>query len=162
MQEKQLSENIERKIWDVNILAIFLVEAHPGHEYVSSIVEEGLRRAYIPILLDILPIRAYWILERKWGISKKEAEKAISDFLKKYNTPVYVPVKKETILEAFKLSKQLKHDVYDCIYLALAKQENTSTIITTDTDFQKLCQKTELKYENPIPPKILKRFQSYK
>jgi len=75
---------------------------------------------------------------------------------------VYVPVKKEIILEAFKLSKQLKHDVYDCIYLALAKQENASTIITTDTDFQKLCQKIELKYENPIPPKILKRFQSYK
>ena len=75
---------------------------------------------------------------------------------------MYVPVKKETILEAFKLSKQLKHDVYDCIYLALAKQENASTIITTDTDFQKLCQKTELKYENPIPPKILKQFQNYR
>ena len=29
MQEKQLSENIERKIWDVNILTIFLVEDHP-------------------------------------------------------------------------------------------------------------------------------------
>ncbi|RLE65769.1 MAG: PIN domain-containing protein [Thermoprotei archaeon] len=155
-------ENIERKIWDVNILAIYLVEDHPGHEYVSPIVEEGLRGAYIPVLLDILPIRAYWILEKKWKIDKKKAALAVSDFLKKYNIPEYVPVKKETILEAFRLSEKLRHDVYDCIYLALAKQENASTIITTDTDFQKLCQKTELKYENPIPPKILKQFQNYR
>ncbi|MCD6510736.1 MAG: type II toxin-antitoxin system VapC family toxin [Thermoprotei archaeon] len=162
MQEKQLLENIEKKIWDVNVLAIFLVEDHPGNKYVSPTVEEGLRGAYIPILLDILPIRAYWILEKKWGINKKEAALAILDFLKKYDTPQFVPIRKEMILEAFKLSKELKHDVYDCIYLALAKQEKASTIITTDTDFEKLCQRTGLKYENPVPLEILKQFQCYK
>jgi len=29
---------IEKKVWDVNILAIFLVEDHPGHDYVAPIV----------------------------------------------------------------------------------------------------------------------------
>ncbi len=101
-------------------------------------------------------------MERKWKIDKREAAIVVSDFLRKYDTPVYVPIRRGTILEAFKLSKQLKHDVYDCIYLALAKQENASTIITTDTDFEKLCEKMGLKYENPVPSKILKQFQSYK
>ena len=161
MLEKQPLENTERKVWDLNILSIFLVEDHPGNKYVTPIVEEGLRGGYIPILLDILPIRAYWILERKWKIDSKAAMLAVSDFLEKYNTPRYVSLKKETIQEAFKLSKKLRHDVYDCIYIALAKQEKAKTIITTDTDFKKLCEKTGLKYENPVLEKILKNFKNY-
>ena len=43
------------------ILAIFLVEDHPGHDYVAPIVEAGLRGDYVPVMLDITPIRAYWI-----------------------------------------------------------------------------------------------------
>ncbi|KPV62136.1 MAG: hypothetical protein AOA65_2028 [Candidatus Bathyarchaeota archaeon BA1] len=38
----------ERRILDVNVLAIFLVCDHPGNEHVSPIVEEGLREATPP------------------------------------------------------------------------------------------------------------------
>ena len=65
-------------------------------------------------------------------------------------------------MRAFKLAKELNHDVYDCIYLALAEQEKASTIITTDTDFEKLCETIGLKYENPVPMNVLKSFKSYK
>jgi len=154
--------NIEKKVWDVNILAIFLVEDHPGNKYVSPIVEDGLKGSYIPILLDFLPIRVYWILERKWKISKEDAFLAVTKFLKSYDMPRLVSLKKDTILRAFKLAKELNHDVYDCIYLALAEQEKASTIITTDTDFEKLCETIGLKYENPVPMNVLKSFKSYK
>ena len=154
--------NTERKIWDVNVLAIYLVEDHPGNKYITPIVEKGLKGEYIPILLDILPIRAYWIMERKWGIPSEEAALSLVSFLEEYDIPEMVLLKKETILEAFKLSKKLKHDLYDSIYIALAKQTNASSIITTDTDFERLCRQVGLKYENPVPARILKKFKDYR
>jgi len=153
---------IEKKVWDVNVLAIFLVEDHPGHDYVFPVVEEGLRGVYIPIVLDIIPVRVYWILERKWGIDGREASRVVIEFLKRYKTPRYVPLGKETIIYSFKLADNLKHDVYDCIYLAIALQEGASSIITTDTDFERLCSAIGIKkYENPVPKEILKKFSSY-
>ena len=150
---------IEKKVWDVNILAIFLVEDHPGNRYVSPVVEEGLRGAYIPILLDILPVRAYWIMERRWKISREMAAAAVLDFLGKYKVPQLVPLRRETIIDAFRLAKELKHDVYDCIYLALAREVEASAIITTDTDFEKLCSQIGIRYENPVPLEVLKQFR---
>jgi len=152
---------IEKKVWDVNVLAIFLVEDHPGHNYVFPVVEEGLRGVYIPIVLDIIPVRVHWILERKWGIDGREASRVVIEFLKRYKTPRYVPLGKETIIYSFKLADNLKHDVYDCIYLAIALQEGASSIITTDTDFERLCSAVGIKYENPVPKEILKKFSSY-
>jgi len=162
MLEKQHLENIEKKVWDVNILAIYLVRDHPGNKYVTPIIESGLKGEYIPVLIDILPIRAYWIMEKKWKIEKGEAEASIRDFLEKYDNLLITKLTKETILNAFKLSKELRHDIYDTVYVSVAKSTNATTIITTDTDFKKLCKKTNLKYLNPIPPKILKKFKNYK
>ena len=152
---------IEKKVWDVNILAIFLVEDHPGHDYVAPVVESGLRGEYVPIMLDITPIRAYWIMERKWGIDRKSASKAITEFVRRYDMPLYVPLKRETLLHSFELAQSLGHDVYDCVYLALALQERASSIITTDTDFECLCEAVGLRYENPVPIDVLKAFRAY-
>ena len=44
------------------------------------------------------------------------------------------------------------------MYLALALQEKATAIITTDTDFEKLCDPLGLKYINPVPREVLKRF----
>ena len=71
-------------------------------------------------------------------------------------------LKREAIIGAFKYSNELNHDIYDCYYLALAKQENATSILTTDTHFDKLCKKIGLSYENPIPPDILKSFTAFK
>ena len=153
---------IEKKVWDVNILAIYLVEDHPGHRYVAPIVDRGLRGEYVPVILDILPLRAYWIMERKWKIDSDEARAAVLDFVEKHEALQFTSLRKETIAEAFKLAEKFGHDVYDCTYIALAKQEEASAIVTTDMDFKELCKKAGLKYENPVPENVLKKFKSYK
>lgn len=148
-----------RMILDVNALAIFLVKDHPANEYVSPIIEEGLRGAYTPVIMDILPVRAYWIMTRRWKCQEKESAEAIKHFVKAYDRPQYPSLKKETIVESFKLAEELKHDVFDCAYIAFALQEDARTIITTDTDFERLCKRVELEYLNPVPREVLRRFK---
>ena len=149
----------KKKVLDVNALAIFLVKDHPGNPYVSSVIEEGLRGAFIPIVMDILPVRAYWIMTKRWGCPEKESAEAIEHFVKAYDRPHYPNLRKETIVESFKLAKELKHDVFDCVYLAFALQEGAKAIITTDTDFEQLCKRMRLEYVNPVPTGVLRRFK---
>lgn len=148
-----------RKVVDVNALAIFLVADHPGNKYLSPIIKDGLRGAYIPLLMDILPVRAFWIMTKRWGCPKKESAEAIEHFVKAYDRPQYSCLQKQTILESFQLAKRLGHDVFDCIYLAFALQENATAIITTDTDFESLCKTVGLGYVNPVPKEALSRFK---
>ncbi len=51
-----------RKLLDVNVLAIFLVEDHPGSPYVDPVVSEGLAGGYRLLVPDQLPLRARWVL----------------------------------------------------------------------------------------------------
>lgn len=153
--------NKDKRLLDVNALAIFLVEDHPGNQYVSPLIEEGLRGAFIPLIIDILPIRAYWVMTKKWGCIKKESTEAIKHFVKEYDRPQYCCLTRQTITESFKLAEKLKHDVFDCVYLSLALQEGASAIITTDTDFEKLCKRVNLNYINPVPTDVLKRFREW-
>jgi len=149
----------EKKVLDVNILAVFLVRDHPGNEYVSSVVEEGLRGAFIPVILDILPVRAFWIMTKKWGCPEKESAEAIEHFVEAYDRPRYSSLQRKTILESFRLAEELKHDMFDCVYLAFALQEGANAIITTDTDFEQLCKHVGLEYVNPVPEEVLKHFK---
>jgi predicted nucleic acid-binding protein len=49
--------------------------------------------------------------------------------------------------------------MFDCVYLALALQEKAKGIVTTDTDFERLCKRVGLEYVSPVPLKVLKRFK---
>ncbi|MDI6806124.1 MAG: PIN domain-containing protein [Candidatus Bathyarchaeia archaeon] len=151
----------DRRILDVNVLAIYLVSDHPGNEHVSSIMEEGLSGVYTPLIMDILPIRAYWIMTEKWGCDKAESAKAVKYFVENYDRPHYYCLQRQTLTRSFELAEKLNHDIYDCVYLAAAIQENASAIITTDTNFQKLCKRVNLEYINPIPKEVLKRFKKW-
>ena len=150
---------VEKRVFDVNVLAIFLVKGHPGCEYVSPVVEEGLRGAYVPLVMDVLPVRAYWVMTRRWGLPEKESAEAVEHFVKAYERPRYPCLTREAILEGFSLARELRHDVFDCMYLALALQEKAAGIVTTDTDFEKLCKHVGLGYYNPVPKEVLKRFK---
>ena len=150
---------VEKRVFDVNVLAIFLVNDHPGCGYVSPVVEEGLRGGYVPLVLDVLPVRAYWVMTRRWGLPEKESAEAVEHFVKAYDRPRYSCLKREAILEGFRLAGELRHDVFDCMYLALALQEKAAGIVTTDTDFEKLCKHVSLGYYNPVPKEVLKRFK---
>ncbi|MGC9095490.1 MAG: type II toxin-antitoxin system VapC family toxin [Candidatus Bathyarchaeia archaeon] len=152
----------DRRILDVNVLAIYLVSDHPGNEYVSPIVEDGLSGAYTPLILDILPVRAYWIMTERWGCDRAESAKAVKHFVENYDRPHYYCLQRQTLARSFELSEKLRHSVYDCVYLAAAMQENASAILTTDTDFEKLCKNLNLQYINPVPKEVLKRFRKWK
>jgi predicted nucleic acid-binding protein len=149
----------EKRVLDVNVLAIFLVRDHPGNGYVSSVVEEGLRGAFIPVILDILPVRAFWVMTKKWRCPERDSAEAIKHFLEAYDRPRYSCLRRHTIVESFKLAEELKHDVFDCIYLAFALQEGANAIITTDMDFEHLCKHAGLEYINPVPKEVLKHFK---
>jgi predicted nucleic acid-binding protein len=151
----------DKRVLDVNMLAVFLVEDHPGHQYVAPIVEEGLIGAYVPLILDVLPLRAYWVMTRRWGCRERESAQAIRYFLNEYERPQYPSLRKLTIEKSFRLAEELKHDVFDCAYLALALQEEATSIITTDTDFERLCKRQGLEYHNPVPANMLKRFKQW-
>ena len=150
----------DRQVFDVNVLAIFLVNDHPGNQYISPIIEAGLKGTYIPLMMDIVPVRAYWIMTKQWGCDKKESSDAIAHFVKSYDRVNYQPLKRETILESFRWADELGHDVFDCVYLAFALQEKANGIITTDTDFERLCKQVGLTYNNPVPKEVLKHFKN--
>ena len=150
---------VDKGVFDLNILAIFLVNGHPGFEYVSPVVEDGLKGKYIPLIMDFLPMRVHWIMTKRWGLPEKTCEASITHFLNTYDSPRYLGLSRETILEGFRLAQDLKHDVFDCMYLAFALQEKAATVITTDTDFERLCKQVGLTYLNPVPKDVLKRFK---
>jgi predicted nucleic acid-binding protein len=150
---------VEKRVFDLSILTVYLVRGHPGFECVAPVVEEGLLGAYIPVIPDFLPMRAYWILTKRWGLPKEECVFSIEQFLKTYTSPHYAGLSRDAILKGFQLANELKHDVYDCMYLALALQEKATGIVTADTDFEKLCKHAGLRYINPVPKEVLKRFK---
>jgi hypothetical protein len=150
---------VEKRVFDLNVLAVFLVKGHPGFEFVSRVVEEGLRGGYIPLIMDFLPMRSYWIMTQRWGLPQKDCAACIEYFLKTYDMPRYLGLRRETIREGFRLADDLNHDVFDCMYLAFALQEKASGIVTTDTYFEKLCRQTGLMYFNPVPKEVLSRFK---
>ncbi len=159
MQARPLTGN--RYVIDINAMAIYLVENHPGHKYISNVMDYAVENGIDLVIFDFLPFRVYWILTSKWGIDKREAREAIESFI---NLPVVklVSLEKKDILVAFKKADELSHDVYDVTYIVLAMKTKAAGIITTDTDFEKLCKATKLQYINPVPNEILKKFSRYK
>lgn len=147
----------DRVLLDVNALAIYLVEDHPGHKFIGEEIDPSLRGKRELLVFDYLPFRAYWVLTTKWNISKDKAQDAITSFL---DQPFkMVCATRETIKNAYKIAKKKNHDVYDCFYLALARQENATKILTTDEDFKKLCKREKYDYLNPVPQRILEEFK---
>ena len=146
---------------DINVVAIYLVENHPGNRYVKRIIDYGIENNIDFILFDFLPLRVYWILTSKWGAKKELSREAIVSFLDLPNIKL-VSVDKKDIQKAFTLATKLNHDVYDLIYMVIALKTNSKGIITTDTDFEKICYNTNLEYINPVPKSVLRKFKLYK
>jgi len=153
---------MEKKVIDLNCFSIYFVGNHPGNIHVKKMVDEILRGEAKLVIPDILPFRAFWVLTTKWGISRQDASAVISEFVHNYSSPIYAGLTRKAIISAFEYSILLKHDIYDCYYLALAKQEEAMAIITTDTDFRDLCENIGLIYENPVPIDVLQKFSAFK
>lgn len=142
---------------DVNALAIQLVEDHPGHEYVAPELIPALTGEDSLLMFGYLPLRVQWVLE-DLGFETVEARNAISSLL---DYPMeFVDVDDETLRTAYAVSADQNHDVYDCFYLALARETEADHLVTTDRDFESLCQTEQVTYVNPVPDRILAEFHA--
>jgi len=102
-------------------------------------------------------LRVQWVLE-DLDFSTVEARNAVTSLLQ---YPIEsVTVTPDTVLEAYEISAEKNHDVYDCFYLALARAADADGLVTTDRDFDRLCENEPFEYVNPVPESILEDFHA--
>lgn len=146
-----------RVLPDLNAVSIQLVEDHPGHEYIANELGPALRGEQALLLFGYLPLRVQWVLE-DLGFSTIEARNAVSSLLQHpMESPTVTP---KTILHAYEISSEKGHDVYDCFYVALAREADADTLLTTDRDFEALCAGEPFEYVNPVPEDVLTEFHT--
>lgn len=142
---------------DLNALAIQLVDDHPGHQYVAEKLVPALRGEHTLLMFGYLPLRVQWVLE-DLGFETVEARNAVNSLLQ---YPMEsVEVNRETVFDAYEVSAAKNHDVYDCFYVALARQTNADVLLTTDRDFDTLCDDESFDYANPVPEDVLSKFHA--
>jgi len=146
-----------RLLPDVNALAIQLVDDHPGHQYVAEELVPALQGEQTLLLFGYLPLRVQWVLE-DLGFSTVEARNAVCSLLQYPMESTQVD--QQTVLDAYEISAEKNHDVYDCFYLSLARQADADRLVTTDRDFERLCQDEPFEYTNPVPDDVLSEFDS--
>lgn len=149
----------ERILLDVNVLAIGLVDDHPGHQYVRPELDAGLAGSFEPLVFDAHPLRAQYILTTDFQVDRAAARNSVQSLLRQ--AVRIIGASREVLLEAYELSADLNHDVYDCFLLALGLVHEVDCLLTTDTDFNRLCRNVSLTYVNPVPPAVLERFDGY-
>lgn len=146
-----------RVLPDVNALAIQLVDDHPGHDYVAPELIPALTGEDTLLMFGYLPLRVQWVLE-DLGFDAVDARNAISSLLA---YPMeFVDVDDETLRTAYDISAEHDHDVYDCFYLALARETGADRLVTTDRDFASLCRPEDVEYVNPVPDRVLAEFHT--
>jgi predicted nucleic acid-binding protein len=142
---------------DVNALAIQLIDDHPGHPYVAEQLVPALEGEETLLVFGDLPLRVQWVLE-DLGVTTVEARNAVRSLVQ---YPIeFVDVTPETILTAYDVSVDKNHDVYDCFYVALAREAGADQLVTTDRDFETLCRDESFTYTNPVPEEILTEFHA--
>lgn len=142
---------------DINALSIQLIDDHPGHPYVAERLVPALHGEHTLLLFAYLPLRVQWVLE-DLGFSTVEARNAVSSLLQ--HPMESVTVTPETVLDAYEISAEKNHDVYDCFYLAVAREANADALVTTDRDFETLCEDEPFEYVNPVPEDVLSEFHA--
>lgn len=146
-----------RLLPDLNALVIQLVEDHPGHQYVAERLVPALRGEDTLLMFGYLPLRVQWVLE-DLDFTTVEARNAVSSLLQYPMAPVEVTP--ETVLDAYEISAEKNHDVYDCFYVALAREAGADKLVTTDRDFERLCEDEPFAYTNPVPEDVLSEFDT--
>jgi len=84
-----------------------------------------------------------------FGVDAAAARNAIQSLVR--SPARIVNTTETTLLEAYEISAEKNHDVYDSFIVALARAYDANYLITTDSDFNDLCEGEDVKYVNPIP-----------
>lgn len=142
---------------DLNALSIQLIDDHPGHPYVADRLVPALQGEHTLLMFGYLPLRVQWVLE-DLDFSTVDARNAVSSLLQYPMEPV--DVTPQTILDAYEISAEKNHDVYDCFYIAVARAADADALVTTDRDFEALCADEPFEYTNPVPEDVLSEFHT--
>ncbi|TKX52198.1 PIN domain-containing protein, partial [Halorubrum sp. SP3] len=125
--------------------------------YVAEQLVPALEGEETLLVFGYLPLRVQWVLE-DLGVTTVEARNAVRSLVQ---YPIeFVDVTPETILTAYDVSVDKNHDVYDCFYVALAREAGADQLVTTDRDFETLCRDESFTYTNPVPEEILTEFHA--
>lgn len=134
---------------DVNALAIALTENHPAYEDVFPWIENALDGPNVLLVFDYYPLRAQYIMTSDFGVDAVAARNAVQSLVR--SPARVVSANGTTLLDAYDISAEKQHDVYDSFVLALARAYDADYLLTTDGDFEDLCVDEAVNYVNPIP-----------
>jgi len=134
---------------DVNALAIALTEDHPAYENVFPWIENALDGPNVLLVFDYYPLGAQYIMTSNFGVDSVAARNAVQSLVR--SPARVVSANGTTLLEAYDISAEKDHDVYDSFLLALARSYDADYLVTTDGDFDDLCGGESVNYVNPIP-----------
>jgi predicted nucleic acid-binding protein len=109
-------------------VALKWVLDEPGSDAAAALLNEDL---VAPALWLVEAANALWRRARRGEISRDEAMERLSEL---YNAPVTTTSIEDDLVAAGELANALGHPVYNCVYLALARRENT-WVITADRLF---------------------------
>ena len=88
-------------------------------------------------------------MTNNFGVDAAAARNAIQSLVR--SPARIVGATETTLVEAYEISAEKNHDVYDSFIIALARAYNADYLITTDGDFDDLCEGEDVRYVNPIP-----------
>jgi len=134
---------------DVNVLAIALTDDHPAHDDVYPWIQNALDGPNVLLVFDYYPLRAQYVMTSKFGVDAVAARNAVQSLVR--SPARIVSAAEPTLLEAYEISAEKNHDVYDSFIVALARAYDAEYVITTDSDFDQLCADEDVTYVNPIP-----------
>lgn len=135
---------------DVNVLAIGLTADHPAYEDVFPWIENALDGPNVLLVFDYYPLRAQYLMTNNFGVDAVDARNAIQSLVR--SPARIVGATETTLLDAYDISAAQNHDVYDSFIVALARSYDADYLLTTDSDFDDLCDGEEVTYVNPISP----------
>lgn len=134
---------------DVNALAIALTENHPAYEDVFPWIENALDGPNVLLVFDYYPLRAQYIMTSDFGVDAVAARNAVQSLVR--SPARVVSANGTTLLDAYEISAEKQHDVYDSFVLALARAYDADYLLTTDGEFEDLCVDETVNCVNPIP-----------
>ena len=140
---------VETILTDVNVVAIALTDDHPAHEDVYPWIQNAIDGPNVLFVFDYYPLRAQYLMTSKFGVDTVAARNAIQSLVR--SPARIVNATETTLLEAYEISAEKNHDVYDSFILALARAYDADYLITTDNDFDELCEDEDVTDVNPIP-----------
>jgi predicted nucleic acid-binding protein len=134
---------------DVNILAVGLTDNHPAHDNVYPWIADALDGPNALLVFDYYPLRAQYIMIQQFGVNPVDARNAVQSLVQ--SPARIISATDTTVLDAYEISADKNHDVYDSFLIALARSYDVDYLVTTDTDFNELCATEDVTYRNPIP-----------